>query len=813
MKSLIKKFTLFITFFLLIQNCEEQPTETVAQVDTCIALSTVSSDAAMAYQASTLDIALCTANVEAYQSALSSECMGFSTSGLEIYEGLCEQLVSEDTDSDGDGIPDNEDDDDDNDGILDADDGDDDGDGISDECESLIFNYFVSNILYESNDSDLALCTATSVTYQGVLDAGCSSEDFSDEGFATLNAECDVIANNAENTCDEGTGEECATAYVTEANEAFFNFMINGPESGECDNVAEDGTAGEMVQECLNMEEIEYKYDKALEVAPDHKGAIFGKAYMELFQISQDPLLKTTLEEWETCINTFDFGDDPEENEDFDGDSEMPRSIFRGRELELGIPNTSTFFRFDPMRIFNFIPMITSHEDLLLRSSEDCPEISSLQVLLENVFLSRLTSAITKFDQILGVDFVFTITPEMIDDPEGEVINLDDTEIYLMKAFLHQIRAIIYAVITYDVNVPYYDIVDELIEGEGLPTTDMDWSWLSTNSTLLTIRSGQEDSWPNAHADLINVLNSIEGAWNFLESDTNDENDAIQSDMVESDSEDEDNMTVPEVIEELRTILNDVYTLELDFGDCDMECNWIDDQWGGWEDCTEECEENIVEVDLNINNFLTDPPQNLKEILPTFTATTETCEDRDYDYDDGYLEYEITIDISSIPIEGDYNDYWFDGNCEFHDNDEEGGSEDGMTVNFWGSSHEELENQVSSQMLTICNEIVSSNGNSNLEMFNLGFSISAYESNDSGTITMQEGDYYNIETYEIIEWGCPFINFEATTCDEWKADWDYTVGGLFSNMTQSKFFQDIVGEDIDEEDCSEMLEEGIEFGD
>ena len=32
-------------------------------------------------------------------------------------------------------------------------------------------------------------------------------------------------------------------------------------------------------------------------------------------------------------------------------------------------------------------------------------------------------------------------------------------------------------------------------------------------------------------------------------------------------------------------------------------------------------------------------------------------------------------------------------------------------------------------------------------------------------------------------------------------------------MTQSKFFQDIVGEDIDEEDCSEMLEEGIEFGD
>ena len=55
-------------------------------------------------------------------------------------------------------------------------------------------------------------------------------------------------------------------------------------------------------------------------------------------------------------------------------------------------------------------------------------------------------------------------------------------------------------------------------------------------------------------------------------------------------------------------------------------------------------------------------------------------------------------------------------------------------------------------------------------------------------------------------WGCPQINWEADTCDEWKDDWDYTLGGLFPYMTQDKFFDDIVGEDIDSEDCEEILE-------
>jgi len=69
--------------------------------------------------------------------------------------------------------------------------------------------------------------------------------------------------------------------------------------------------------------------------------------------------------------------------------------------------------------------------------------------------------------------------------------------------------------------------------------------------------------------------------------------------------------------------------------------------------------------------------------------------------------------------------------------------------------------------------------------------------------------------YEVCEdsgiWGCPELTWEANTCEEWKDGWDYTVGGLFPNMTQDKFFNDIVGEDIDEDDCEEILEGSFDF--
>ena len=111
-------------------------------------------------------------------------------------------------------------------------------------------------------------------------------------------------------------------------------------------------------------------------------------------------------------------------------------------------------------------------------------------------------------------------------------------------------------------------------------------------------------------------------------------------------------------------------------------------------------------------------------------------------------------------------------------------------------------------MQTICEDIISSYGN-NVDYFYMNFYLNGYGS--SGQLTLQDESYYTIETYETIEWGCPDITWDADTCEEWKDGWDYTLGGLFPNMTQNKFFNDIIGEDIDEDDCEEILEGSFDF--
>jgi len=509
------------------------------------------------------------------------------------------------------------------------------------------------------------------------------------------------------------------------------------------------------------MHEIEAKYDAALALEPNNKGAIFGKAYMEIFRISQDDLLKTTLDNWESCfkhyINEFE-------------DNDLDRSIINSDEFKMGFPNSgNAFFSFDVKRILNFIPIITSHEDLLLRNNNNCPEISSIQDVLEDVFLARITNAIDNLDTVLGEEgFVFTITPEMIDDPDGEKIEIDNTEIYLMKALMHQIRAVIYAIITYDVNVPYYDIIDDIIDGDGYPTTtNMDWSWLSTNSSLLRIRSGHQNSWPSAHADLNNVLDSIEDAWEFLEDDTDTEYDAIQMDMVEENGD-----SVEDIIGDIRDILNEPFEVELDFGEVG----------------------DIVKITVDIKGFLTDPPQNLKNFLPTYSVTTDICEAKDHDYHNDYSYYSFTIQDSNI-LESQY--YSFNGNCRMYHGD------DSLSVNMW--SNHSYADIVEDEMLTVCEDIISTYGN-NVDYFYMNFYLDGY-GGSSGQLTFdEESSYYHIETYEPIDWGCPVFTWEASTCEEWKDDWDYTLGGLFPNMTQIKFFNDIVGEDIDEDDCEEILQ-------
>ena len=155
-------------------------------------------------------------------------------------------------------------------------------------------------------------------------------------------------------------------------------------------------------------------YSEALELDTENNGAFFGLAYSEILSFSQDQRLYNAFNEWTDCIDDLTEDDVSISGSDNEG---LGRSILANQGFVLGIPVSSkAFYAFNNIDLINYLPIITSYNDVMLRSNEICPEIDSIQDLVENVFLNRLSIAISHLDKVVGTGFVFTITPEMFDD-------------------------------------------------------------------------------------------------------------------------------------------------------------------------------------------------------------------------------------------------------------------------------------------------------------------------------------------------------------------------------------------------------------
>ena len=358
-------------------------------------------------------------------------------------------------------------------------------------------------------------------------------------------------------TLDSPTEEEIAEAeqLVDSANTLLFNELLNelGPDISTVDSL----------------------YDKALELDPNNKDAHFGKAFMEIALISQDEDLLVAFNSWSACSLFSDTDFFPENS------NGISRSIINNSKNMVGIPQSiQESLSFDPLQILHYLPIIRTHEQILNRNINNCPDISDIQDLLEVEFLSRISSAIAHFEIVLGSGFVFEITGEMMGDESQDMQPIDDAAIYLMKAYMHQIRAMMYAIITYNINIPYYS---------ENPESDM-IELLAQDSDFLTIRSGQENSWTNAHGDLNKVVDSIDSSFTFLQ----------QNSTTSYQIEDDDLVEITEAIDQLRMLLNQ---------DINLLC---------------ESEEPCA-MTLNISNFLNNPPQNMKNILPDYNLQMGTC--------------------------------------------------------------------------------------------------------------------------------------------------------------------------------------------
>jgi hypothetical protein len=395
---------------------------------------------------------------------------------------------------------------------------------LASEEASSAYSTAVANAPAEDHSE---LCSDHEDAYQAGLDGSCSG--FDQAGLDDIQATCaDAINSMTEETMDD-----------------FFEAML----AGDIDST----TA------------IHDQFENALESDPSNQTANFGAAFTTLVSIGQNESLESTMNSWMACLESLEM-EDP-----------ARRTLFHENGSMFGIPTSiDEFSIFNATHILSYLPIINSHEIISLRGYEnDCLEMSSLQDLLEDAFLSQLTDAINHLDAIVGKGFVFTITPEMMGDELQPPIHLDDTEIYIIKSIFHTLRAMIYGMIAYNVDIPYYELMEE-------PDSSYSFPWLAQDASFLTIREGQEQSLPNCHADLNSLLSSMESGIQFLQSDTDTEYDLIKDD--ESELAD-----ILVEINEARSLLNENYEMD--------------------------------DMIINIGNFFNNPPQNLKSILPGYTIT------------------------------------------------------------------------------------------------------------------------------------------------------------------------------------------------
>ena len=541
----------------------------------------------------------------------------------------------------------------------------------------------------------------------------------------------------------------------------------------------------------FDLRESHVLYSEALELDTANNGAFFGLAYSEILSFSQDQRLYNAYNEWTDCIDDLTEDDVAISGSD---NGALSRSQFANQGFRFGMPiSGKAFYAFNNIDIINFLPIITSHNDVMLYSNELCPEIESIQDLLENVFLSRISTAISHMENVVGEGFVFTLTPDMLGDEDQEKIELDDTVFYLMKALLHQLRAMMYMVITYNVNVPFYDFAKA---EDGWVATDFDWQWLAQDADFLTIRSGQENSLPKAHADLNNVINSIESAWTFLKTDTETYYDIIlEEDVTDIEEEMEDDLDsdIDEFLDEARKVLNEEYETTIEIG---RSCISYTDETGYWH---EECTSEEVDITLDIGDFLQAPPQNLKAIIPNYSIETRNCTYEDTEHRDG--DYFLNIPFSNSLLENG-NMYEINGNCYFDNSDNQVhvylNNQGGLSGN-----DSAVMTMVSLSIKDACTEIISNyTTNMNVvEYFGMSFYTNVFANNN--TLLIEDDCNWWLDYKVSGNWGAPIPSWEATSCDAWKSGWDVTIGGLFPNMTPTKFFDEII--ELEEEDCEDEI--------
>ena len=287
--------------------------------------------------------------------------------------------------------------------------------------------------------------------------------------------------------------------------------------------------------------------------------------------------------------------------------------LMRLSRFNMGFPSCHTSYgKINSTIINSMLPNVFNSplaiSNILSRTSEDFIYLQELQDLIENLFLNKVELAIDRISQVMGQEYNFIISGEMQGDIYQSDIEMDDTEFYIIEAYLHYLNALFHMISTYDVN--------------GIASPMEDFTWMNQDHPSFTIREGKESFMPIAHDELQNLHSCLLSSFEFLQNETDWQGNDYYSNLILDDHEDE----IFNNLADLYETINEESMSSITLDGCD---SWEDGcSWFFGCECTD-ITEHSRELPMNINVFMNNPPENFKEYMPGYYTVNGVCTSND----------------------------------------------------------------------------------------------------------------------------------------------------------------------------------------
>jgi len=380
--------------------------------------------------------------------------------------------------------------------------------------------------------------------------------------LAAAGAIATTITNGCSSTSGSGPGPasdcttELATARVAMENEIYRLDQLESPPS-------EPGG--------IDFRAAEAAYQNAFATCDSSSEAGFGLALASFFVVTQDPEVVATWDRWSAFVDTASFFE-----HDIPG-SARSLPAMGGSPFRVGEPAP------DPAGLARSIVLLP------FAALTDPPQFSELQDLVRTEIVSRLDLGIELLgDVATDPGFRYTVTPKMQGDIGADPLELDLTEVEAILAASNVFGAFADLITAFNVDVGTYDSLGLLAA-------------LQQDSPFLGLADGGAARMADVRTRMLAAADRIDAAIDALEAETDSQDDdiiVIEGEGTHGGPSEADLAEVRDRVDEVRNALNGPYVVNVDFDGDGIE----------------------TAVTIDLHAFLTDPPANLKSLLPPYTA-------------------------------------------------------------------------------------------------------------------------------------------------------------------------------------------------